>query len=90
MEGIKSILTSLKINVFMPLKILSDNLEANFIAHNPMCHTNLKHVAMDLGFVLKRIENGTLKVEHIPSLKQKADALTDALRDKPVENLPQV
>lgn len=50
-KGIKSLLTELGIIVSMPLQILSDSQRTTFIAKNPVCHTKMKHVAMDLGFV---------------------------------------
>lgn len=87
LEGVKSLLTELGIEVKLPLKILTDNKGASFIANNPIGHMKLKHVAMDLGFIRERTEKGSLTVEHIPGALQKADILTKALRPKPFKDL---
>lgn len=87
LEGIKALLTELGVEVETPLKILTDNKGASFIANNPIGHMKLKHVAMDLGFIRERTDNGTLTVDHIPGKLQKADILTKALRPKPFKEL---
>lgn len=79
-EPVRTLLTELGIDVPVPLKILSDNLGATFIAQNPVCHTKLKHVR-------EKVEKGSLQVEHISGIQQKADILTKALRPKPLQEL---
>lgn len=81
-EAVRSLLMELRVTVPALLKILSDNLGATFVAHNPLCHLKLKHVAMDLHFVRERTENGYLAVLHIPGKDQWADILTKALPPK--------
>lgn len=98
LDSIKYLLTKLGIQASMPLKILSGIQGATFIAHNPICHTKLKHVMMDLHFVIKRTKDRTLIVQHIAQNQQLANVVTKALRPKPfhnlksklVEDLPQV
>lgn len=50
-EVVRSALRELGVEVVRPMKILTDNWGASFIAHNPIGHSQLKHVALDLHFV---------------------------------------
>lgn len=70
LEGVRSLLTELGVDVPAPLTILTDYIGATFIARNPIFHLKSKHVAMDLHFVRERTEKGTLKVIHIPGIDQ--------------------
>lgn len=73
--------------VSLPLEIFTDNLSATFVANNPVCHTNLRHVTMDSHFVRERTEEGSLIVKHIFGTLQQDDILTKALRQKAFEDL---
>lgn len=81
-ESVRSTLQELGVQVPRPIKILTDNIGASFIAKNPIAHSKLKHVALDLHFVREKAENGEIIVIHIPSEEQWADILTKALPPK--------
>lgn len=76
LEAISLLLKELGVEVESPLKILTDNKGASFIANNLIAHMKLKHMAMDLAFVRERIEKETLTVDHISGSLQKADILS--------------
>lgn len=75
-EGVIATLIELGIIVPLPMQILSDNQGIMFVVNNPICHSKLKHVTMDLHFVREKREEGTLSVKHISDSLQKADILT--------------
>jgi len=64
------------------MKLLSDNKGATFVANNPIYHTRLRHVAMDLCFVCERTEAGKIQIEHISGRNQRADILTKGLKPR--------
>lgn len=78
-EAVKSTLSELGIQVARPMKIFMENSGASFIAHNPLGHIRLKHIALDLHIVRKCTEKGDLVVKHITGSRQWADILTKAL-----------
>lgn len=81
-------LSELGVEVSLPMKILSDNQEASFIANNLICHSEMKHVAMDFHFVQEKTELGILKVSHVLESQQRVDVLTKPLRLKPFQEMP--
>jgi len=81
-EGVKALLSELGVKIPLPMKILSDNQGATFIVNNPVCHSKMKHIAMDFHFVREKSEEGIVKVNHIAGKSQKADILTKLLPPK--------
>lgn len=66
-------------NEISPLKnvpLLVDNASAIKLAKNPTFHKRSKHIDVRAHFVRERVQNGELKIEHIPSKEQVADILT--------------
>ena len=59
--------------------IYCDNIGANYLAANPVFHSRMKHIALDYHFVRGYIQSGTLRVSHINTADQLADALTKPL-----------
>lgn len=66
LDATKSLLTELGVAISTLMRLLSDNQRATFVANNPICHTKLRHVAIDLHFVQEKSDKGDVKVEHIP------------------------
>lgn len=75
------------VQVTRPMKILTENQGVSLIAHNPIGHIQLKHVALDLHFVRECTEQGDLIIQHIPETKQWPDILTKALTPKAFDRL---
>lgn len=69
------------------MKLLSDNQGATFVANNPICHTKLWHVAMDLHFIWEKTNTGDREIKHIPGKQQREDILTKALKPDLYQNL---
>ncbi|GKV05570.1 hypothetical protein SLEP1_g17568 [Rubroshorea leprosula] len=58
---------------------LSQILHAPHLSSNPMLHTRMKHIAIDLHFVRELVDHKVLRMSHISTLDQLADGLTKPL-----------
>jgi histone deacetylase 1/2 len=56
-----------------------DNVGATQLCSNPVFHSKTKHVAIDYHFIRDQVQNGVLRVAHVSSANQLADALTKPL-----------
>jgi len=56
-----------------------DNVGATQLCSNPLFHSKIKHVAIDYHFIRDQVQNGVLRVAHVSSADQLADALTKPL-----------
>ncbi|KAG7541464.1 Reverse transcriptase RNA-dependent DNA polymerase [Arabidopsis thaliana x Arabidopsis arenosa] len=59
--------------------IYCDNMGATYLSSNPVFHSRMKHVAVDFHFVRDLVQSGSLRVTHVSSHDQLADALTKPL-----------
>lgn len=59
--------------------IFCDNIGATHLSANPVFHSRMKHIALDYHFVRELVQAGILRVSHISSADQLADALTKPL-----------
>lgn len=77
-EGLwlRRILEDLRISTNLPIKVYCDNLSAISMVENPTQHDKSKHVEIDRHFILEKIEDKTIYIEHISSNKQIADIFT--------------
>lgn len=78
-QSVKAVLQELGVEVPRPMVILSDNLGETFIVKNPIGHSKLKRVVLDLHLVR---EKGEVVVKHISGKDQWANILTKALPPK--------
>lgn len=80
-EGIwhKRILEELRIGNHKAVNIRCDNQSALSIAKNPVQHDMTNHIEIDRHFISKKIGNGTIDLNYVPSRHQVADILTKAL-----------
>lgn len=74
-----NLLTELGIRLSSPPTILCDNLGATFLCANPVFHSRTKHVALDYHFIRGQIQRNMLRVSHVNTKDQLADALTKPL-----------
>ena len=67
----------------LPLKesshLLFDNLGATHLSFNPVNHSHMKHIQIDLHFVRDLVQKGSLQVRHVHSQDQLTDLLTKPL-----------
>ncbi|XP_019100777.1 PREDICTED: uncharacterized protein LOC109132822 [Camelina sativa] len=56
--------------------IYCDNVGATYLAANPIFHSRMKHVAFDYHFIRELVQSGFLRVAHVSTKDQLADALT--------------
>ncbi|GKV48156.1 hypothetical protein SLEP1_g54984 [Rubroshorea leprosula] len=59
--------------------IFCDNVGATYLSLNPVMHSRMKHIAIDLHFVRDLVDKRLLHVSHISSHDQLADGLTKSL-----------
>ncbi|KAL6350142.1 hypothetical protein AAG906_004080 [Vitis piasezkii] len=60
-------------------QMFCDNIGANHFSLNPVQHTWMKHIEIDLLFVRDLVKKGTTHVQHIHTIDQLADLLTKSL-----------
>ena len=73
------LLTDLGISLPSCPVIYYDNIGATQLCSNPIFHSRIKHVAIDFHFITDQVQNGALRVAHVSSKDQLADALTKPL-----------
>lgn len=76
---ISNLLTEMGIAPTTKPVVYCDNVGATFLCANPVFHSRMKHIALDYHFVRGHIQQGTLRVAHINTKDQLADALTKPL-----------
>jgi len=59
--------------------IYCDNISATQLSSNPVFHSRMKHVSIDFHFIRERVQSRALRVCHVSSDDQLADALTKSL-----------
>ncbi|KAG7548771.1 Reverse transcriptase RNA-dependent DNA polymerase [Arabidopsis suecica] len=59
--------------------IYCDNIGATYLCANPVFHSRMKHVAVDYHVIRDLVQSGLLRVRHVASADQLADALTKPL-----------
>lgn len=80
LEWVHNLLIKQRTDIALPLTLRFDNLGAMFIASNLVCHSKLKHVAIDLKYVREWVEAGSIVVSHITGKHQQANILMKALK----------
>ncbi|CAA7032145.1 unnamed protein product [Microthlaspi erraticum] len=84
---ISSLLSELGVRVPAPPVIYCDNVGATYLCANPVFHSRMKHLALDYHFIRNQVASGTLRVVHVSSKDQLADALTKPLTRAPFTDL---
>lgn len=74
-----NVLSKLGITLLSPPVVYCDNVGATFLCANPVFHSRMKHIAIDYHFVRNQVQNGALRVAHVNTRDQLADALTKPL-----------
>ncbi|KAK0597079.1 hypothetical protein LWI29_021647 [Acer saccharum] len=73
------LLTDLGLSLSSVPVIYCDNVGATQLCSNPVFHSRMKHVAVDYHFIRDQVQFGSLRVAHVSSKDQLADALTKPL-----------
>lgn len=80
MRWICNLISDLMITLLITPVIYCDNVSATFPCANPVFHSRMKHVAIDDYFIRGHIQHGILRVAHITTKDQLANALTKPLQ----------
>ncbi|GKV11820.1 hypothetical protein SLEP1_g23039 [Rubroshorea leprosula] len=76
---VRNLLQELGISGLGSPALFCDNVGATYLSLNPVLHSCMKHIAMDLHFVRDLVDQKLLHVSHISSHDQLVDVLTKAL-----------
>lgn len=74
-----SLLSELHIRLDIGPTIFCDNIGATYLCANPVFHSRMRHIAFDFHFVRNMIQSRALRVSHVSTHDQLADALTKPL-----------
>lgn len=74
-----SLLQELGVKLPVAPIIYCDNTEATYLCANPVFHSRMKHIATDYHFIRSMIQLGMVRISHISTRDQLADALTKPL-----------
>lgn len=75
---IQSLPSELQISSSQPF-LFCDNVGATYLSSNPVYHSRMKHISIDIHFVRQQVQDGKIKVLHVPSIDQLANLLTKPL-----------
>ncbi|GKV26434.1 hypothetical protein SLEP1_g35734 [Rubroshorea leprosula] len=73
------LLSELGLHFGNPPVLYCDNVGATYLISNPVMHSRMKHIAIDLHFIRDLVDKRILRVYHIASADQLADGLTKPL-----------
>lgn len=76
---ISSLLRELGVTQPSTPTVYCDNIGAMYLSANPVFHSKMKHLALDFHFVRDNVRSGALRVQHVSTRDQLADALTKPL-----------
>ena len=79
LRWICSLLTEVGVTLTSPPTVYCDNIGASILCANPVFHSRMKHIAIDYHFVQNQVQKGALRVAHVNTRDQLADALTKPL-----------
>lgn len=82
-----SLFKELGLSVKAPPSLLCDNLGATHLSFNPVQHSRMKHIQIDLHFVRDLVQRNLLKVCHVHTQDQLADLMTKALSKQRTKTL---
>ncbi|XP_019089052.1 PREDICTED: uncharacterized protein LOC109127913 [Camelina sativa] len=74
-----SLLSELGLSRTASPTIYCDNIGATYLCANPVFHSRMKHIAIDYHFIRELVSSGKLRVAHVSTKDQLADALTKPL-----------
>jgi hypothetical protein len=79
LSWVQQLLRELHTSLPAPLTVYCDNMGATYLYANPVFHSRMKHIAIDFHFVRDHVSKGLLRVSHVSTTYQLADALTKPL-----------
>jgi hypothetical protein len=84
---LRGLMEELGLNTRTGSVVYGDNQSAIAVSHNGVKSERTKHVDVKYHFVTETVENGTVKLQWVPTAQQEADIFTKALAAPPFELL---
>ena len=78
-QWLQTLFTELGLSFPQTPMLLCDILGATYLSFNPVNHTRMKHIQIDLHFIRDLVSQGCLQVQHVHTQDQLADLLTKPL-----------
>jgi hypothetical protein len=82
-----SLFQEMKFTLTQPPTLLCDNLGATHLSFNPVQHSRMKHIQIDIHFVRDLVAKKILNVRHVHTADQLADLLTKPLSRQQIDYL---
>ena len=79
LQWLKHLLTDLQIELSQVPTLYCDNISALALASNPVHHSKLKHVEVDVHFTRDKVKDGSITLQFISTREQLADLFTKGL-----------
>jgi len=73
------LLADFQVSYLQAVLLYTDSKLASKIASNPVYHERTKHIQLDCHLIREKLQEGLIKVIHIPSKFKLADVLTKPL-----------
>lgn len=84
---LRNLILELGIKLDQPVVLHEDNQSCICIAQEPRDHKRMKHVDIRYNFIREKLQDGTFKIQYIPTNEQLADLFTKGLSRGPFEML---
>ena len=78
-EYLLHLLNEINVKRLKSATLYSDNQSAICVAKNPILSQRTKHIDIKYHFIRDKINDGTIKVDYVPTNKNNADCLTKSL-----------
>jgi len=76
---IRQLLQELLLDVSTTTIVYCDNVSAVYLSANPVHHRRMKHIDLDIHFMREQVALGHVRILHVPTAQQFADAMTKGL-----------
>ena len=84
---LQNLLSELQVPQLVKPILFCDNIGATYLCSNPVLHSKMKHISLDIHFVREQVQAGALRVAHVSTQDQIADLMTKPLPLSKFENL---
>jgi hypothetical protein len=76
---LRQLLQELGLNCDLPTPVMCDNISSLKLVRNPIMHAQTKYIDLHNHYIREKYDDGSIRVEYVPSTAQQADLLTKPL-----------